>query len=630
MKKRFLAWTITFAMVLTMLPTFALTAFADAAQDALNTRTTPAPTDTSGLIKMKSGWDTNIAVFSDETAPTSGQVSTYVGPSRLTMSTGHDWYICQMFNANLDGNFSFRNSSLANYAAGNAYMQYDFGISTNINRLDVYYRIMRPDSNVDYVNPIAKKVRIDYSDDNQNWTQSSEYVYDLSSVDSMKNFYSDTDAANMVSAYNTIQAYIAGGKTGDFPTAAYATLKKPCSYKLAQPVTARYFRYVVLMPTQNEASIYDLYIQRSNWYDMSQVAFNGEGTVAYPFLINNQADLIKLATNTNAGNDFAGLYFKLTADIDLANSQWTPIGNKTTHFKGNFNGNGHIISNLAIGTSVSRNIALAYPGLFGYIEGNTVKNVGVVYVNLYCASSDGNPRIGAITGYNSGTIDSCYAKNIFISNTSTGVAGGIAGDNNGSILNSYVGGTNNYIQASRAGGIAGDNESAKVIQNCYTVGYTTIITTGTQFDTKLSGPIVGNSANNTTITNCYYNYSGTLPNMTGTSKTLDEFANGSVATLLGSAYKQVGSYPELLSFNKTEYAIGTISNVGGVATVPVTKNVTGTALLIIAAYSGNQLVAVKSYDISSLNGTDNYTLTNNESNVKAFIWNNLSNVKPLL
>ena len=44
-------------------------------------------------------------------------------------------------------------------------------------------------------------------------------------------------------------------------------------------------------------------------------------------------------------------YFLQTADIDLKNQEWVPIGNTSNPFTGNYNGGNHTISGLKITTN---------------------------------------------------------------------------------------------------------------------------------------------------------------------------------------------------------------------------------------------------------------------------------------
>lgn len=162
---------------------------------------------------------------------------------------------------------------------------------------------------------------------------------------------------------------------------------------------------------------------------------------------------------------------KLTADIDLAGFDWTPLAK----FYGTFDGAGHMVKNLYINSA-------SYPlGLFGYLKtGAKVTNLGVT---------------GNVT---------CTAK-------SNAQAGGIAGyvDANAAIENCYS--AVNVTSAKHGGGIAGYTNAGSNITNCYASGN---ITTTSKNECFLGG-ICGSSYSNTngaTLTNCY-----SIGDVTGTS-----------------------------------------------------------------------------------------------------------------
>ena len=67
----------------------------------------------------------------------------------------------------------------------------------------------------------------------------------------------------------------------------------------------------------------------------------------------------------NDGSTFEGKTIELTADIDLNNTEWTPIGTNEHPFKGVFDGKGKTIRNLKITSTGS------YNGLFGKVVGIT-------------------------------------------------------------------------------------------------------------------------------------------------------------------------------------------------------------------------------------------------------------------
>ena len=143
----------------------------------------------------------------------------------------------------------------------------------------------------------------------------------------------------------------------------------------------------------------------------------GEGTAESPYLIKTPKDLATLAylsnndasvrstTVTKTVNDveyrgvFAGKYFKLANDIDLANTKEAirPIGSTEYMFEGVFDGDGKTISNFSI-----ENYAYDYCGLFSEVgEKGEVKNLKMA--NAYVTSLGYN--VGAVAGRNFGKID---------------------------------------------------------------------------------------------------------------------------------------------------------------------------------------------------------------------------------
>lgn len=107
------------------------------------------------------------------------------------------------------------------------------------------------------------------------------------------------------------------------------------------------------------------------WDGTSAAWTKGSGTEADPYLIETPQHLAYLAKQVNAGNTYAGMYFKQTDDFDLAGRTWTAIGkwtyNGTTStnkaFKGTYDGN----------QKVFRNTSKCY--LFYYVYDTTVKKL---------------------------------------------------------------------------------------------------------------------------------------------------------------------------------------------------------------------------------------------------------------
>ena len=106
--------------------------------------------------------------------------------------------------------------------------------------------------------------------------------------------------------------------------------------------------------------------------------------------------------NPIAAVNFSGKTIKLTADIDLGNQVWTPIGNgdNSFAFSGTFDGDGYTISGLNVPDTNA-------PGLFGYIFG-TVQNLIVKgSVTVGENADDGCGEGGGVVCDNNGTVQNC-------------------------------------------------------------------------------------------------------------------------------------------------------------------------------------------------------------------------------
>lgn len=274
----------------------------------------------------------------------------------------------------------------------------------------------------------------------------------------------------------------------------------------------------------------------------------GSGTETDPYQISTAAGLIWFRDIVNGSNgqtpnhgacavlmndivlndgtfDANGTYTR--GSSNTAPEKWTPIGkytddNDKTPYTGTFDGQGHTIKGLYVNSASD-----AYVGLFGCLEGATVRNLTVDgYVQ-------GCNTVGGIAGYASNAaIENC-SNHCSVTGSSTSKIGGIAGLNfdGAKIIDCYnVGTIRNSNVYEACGGIVWGN--AGTVSNCYNVG--TI--SGNVYD----GEIVG--SNSGTVENCYY-LAGTNLNAVGqndnsgnitktASKTAAEFADGTVLALL--------------------------------------------------------------------------------------------------
>ena len=229
---------------------------------------------------------------------------------------------------------------------------------------------------------------------------------------------------------------------------------------------------------------------------------------------------------------------RLTADIDMTgyNQFYIPVGKDGKLFVGEFDGQGHTISNLNIGGG-------DYTGLFGRIGGGAdIKN----FVLDNTCSITGASYVGIIGGTNgSGKV---YITNVGNEGTVAGVTGanvsGIIGVDMGGSADMYI--TNCFV----TGAIKGGRESAticswssggSVVENCYSIA-------------TLEGKY-GNEDSFTrgsaSCVNCYeIEGVGTQNNKTGTNRTnlisATEVANGALCYKLNGEQNAVERFYQKL------------------------------------------------------------------------------------
>lgn len=154
----------------------------------------------------------------------------------------------------------------------------------------------------------------------------------------------------------------------------------------------------------------------------------------------------------------------LTADINLTDEAWTPIGSgfsSSTGYQGTFDGQGYSITGLTITTnSAGGQNATLFDGIG---SNGTVKNLQLVNVS-YTVQQNG--AAGGIANSNYGTITACSVKGDITANS--GAVGGIASINNGSIIGCWYNGQlegHNSTGGTPMGGIACINDGS--VAACY-------------------------------------------------------------------------------------------------------------------------------------------------------------------
>ena len=309
------------------------------------------------------------------------------------------------------------------------------------------------------------------------------------------------------------------------------------------------------------------------------VYMDGLGTAAYPYQIST-ADQLKLfrdKVNSSKTSDETKICVVLTADIDLKNEAWTPIGiGKDTRkedlpYSGTFDGNGHTISGLNV------NYGDKNGGLFCHVKSATIKNLTVAGSVTY-SSGDGIVYGGIVGCANSSTIENCTNR---CTVTGTWYAGGIVGWSvdsdiigcanfgnisspfrSGGICGRITGQVDAYgidatirdcynvgmVSGKYAGGITGQSDSGNIdilIANCYNVG--------SLHGSDDRGEIIGDplsASSLTTIDNCYYLPTGNSASTSNRvivkrtdSKTAAEFANRTVLALLKAGERDNNADP---------------------------------------------------------------------------------------
>lgn len=145
----------------------------------------------------------------------------------------------------------------------------------------------------------------------------------------------------------------------------------------------------------------------------ASAALVGSGTEFDPYLISSENDLAFVAKQVNNGTTtYAGEHLKLTVDLDLGGHNWNPIGQlKANPFSGSFDGDGHIITGLAVKTIDDKNAI--YGGVFGCIIDGTVRNLSVDGAKINSAKYAGGIAgvLNVTAGTGSASIVNCHVSN---------------------------------------------------------------------------------------------------------------------------------------------------------------------------------------------------------------------------
>ena len=205
------------------------------------------------------------------------------------------------------------------------------------------------------------------------------------------------------------------------------------------------------------------------------------------YQISTAAELEEFRDKVNNGETDANTRAVLTANIDLNNKPWYPIGSDSNEYTGTFDGNGKTISGLYIDSSDNDQ------GLFGYVgTRGTVQNLTV------SGSVKGDDYVGGVVGDNRGSVEDCDFTGSVSGNSYVGGVVGVVGDSSGSVKNCYNTGAVSSLDSgsgNSVGGVVGYNDIGGSVTNCYN--------TGSVNGSIEAGGVVGSNSLSATVTNCY-------------------------------------------------------------------------------------------------------------------------------
>jgi len=180
-----------------------------------------------------------------------------------------------------------------------------------------------------------------------------------------------------------------------------------------------------------------------DWYDLHAVRYH----LGRSYVLMNDLDA------TTAG------YEELAGPRANEGKGWQPVGAWRSAFTGSFDGQSYEIRDLFINRPDEE-----YVGLFGVVdEGGLSENVGVVGVNV-----TGERVVGGLAGDNSGTLNNSYSSG---SVTGDDAVGGLTGVNVGALSNCYS--TCSVTGGDYAGGLVGILPIKKILLLDHSSGGTT-------------------------------------------------------------------------------------------------------------------------------------------------------------
>lgn len=313
----------------------------------------------------------------------------------------------------------------------------------------------------------------------------------------------------------------------------------------------------------------------------------------------------------NAGEAYRYKYIVLTADIDLANKEWTPIGNHSNSFQGNFDGDNHTVTGMQIsgesdrvglfGECIKFNVDSAIKNItvkdsvicginfvgaiVGYAEGINIENCRSIG-NTINGKTDVGGICGKIGGYSVGKVSQCYNSSKVTGRVRVGGIAGMGGIAENCLNTGEIMIINKAYQSAGGGifGIFDDTTASASITACVNLGK---VSGGESF-----GGIVGKTETSSTghISNCYYN--------------MDAITGGFDAGTALTAGQLCGALPDGL--DSTIWKEGSVDTSTAKATQGRFGTATGTYINLrkVAEIGETKTASVPVYNYVTTNGDD--------------------------
>ncbi len=289
---------------------------------------------------------------------------------------------------------------------------------------------------------------------------------------------------------------------------------------------------------------------------IEDLAGNAAGEFTLSFVA--QATMIEtIADLDNVRNNLDGDYV-LAANIDLSSiDNWQPIGDNANLFTGSFDGQDYQISGL-------NSSGYEYAGLFGYVYGGSISNLGVLVGTISSSTAAG----GLVGWASNSPISNSYAVvgGDISSSDSLGESssGGLVGEARfgSSISNSYAEVAGNISSSSSsgassyAGGLVGRADVNSLISNSYAEVMGDISSSSTIF--SYAGGLVGSALTDSSISNSYAEVVGNISSSSGDSN---------VGGLVGSAHVSISNSYAVVGGDVSSTASFSSSNAGGLVGV---------------------------------------------------------------